>query len=200
MRLVLRRGRFIRHAGIKVVGLSFPTIDSPTIGFMVSKRIEKKAVNRNRIKRVLRSAALSLIHDFLPSHCYVCVVDQKIVSPSTKTIEPILKQAIAIWNKENTWRSLFYTVSVCINAMYHLIQVFWRLPFIVWWDRQRALCVDLYPDVAITHTRRSIAMVYYTDCMWVLEEYFDVIRLVDRGMTQYQKRNLNHQITIHNKD
>lgn len=43
-------------------------------------------------------------------------------------------------------------------------------------------------------------MVYYTDCMWVLEEYFDVIRLVDRGMTQYQKRNLNHQITIHNKD
>lgn len=102
MRQVLRRGRFIRHEGLKMVGLSVPTIDFPTIGFLVPKRIAKMAVTRNRIKRVLRSAALSLIHDFLPSHCYVCVVDQKIVSPSTKTIEPILKQAIAIWNKENT--------------------------------------------------------------------------------------------------
>lgn len=102
MRLVLQRGRFVRFKGLKLVVFPLPTNDFPKIGFIVLMRIEKKAVTRHKIKRCLRQAAMSLLQEFLPSYGYVLVVDQKIVSPSTKILIPILKQAVALLNMPKT--------------------------------------------------------------------------------------------------
>lgn len=102
MRLVLRRGRFVRFKGLKLVVFSLPTNDSPKIGFIVLMRIEKKAVMRHKIKRCLRQAVMSMLHEFLPSYGYVFVVEQKIVSPSTETLIPILKQTVVLLNMPKT--------------------------------------------------------------------------------------------------
>lgn len=102
MRLVLQRGRFVRFKGLKLVALPLSVNAFPRFGFMVSKRIEKKAVTRHKIKRCLRHAAMSLLQEFLSSYGYVFVVEQKIVSPSTKTLIPILKQTVVLLNMPKT--------------------------------------------------------------------------------------------------
>lgn len=98
MHLVLQRGRFVRFKGLKLLALPLSVNAFPRLGFMVSMRIEKKAVMRHKIKRCLRQAAMSILHEFLPSYGYVIVVEQKIVFPSTKMLIPILKQTVVLLN------------------------------------------------------------------------------------------------------
>lgn len=99
MRLVLRRGKFFRYNGLKLVWAKLLETGTPHVGFIVSSKVEKTAVVRKRIKRCLRHAALSTIDVFTPSFGYVVVVEQKLHPTTSQFAEALFKELFAALKK-----------------------------------------------------------------------------------------------------
>lgn len=102
VRIVLRRGSFVHFGGLKLVSCALPLQQMPKIGFIVPLRVENQAVGRHKLKRCLREITRLLIHEFIPSNGYVFLVTEKIGTPTTKTLEPIVRQVILLSAKRHT--------------------------------------------------------------------------------------------------
>ncbi len=70
-----RTGRTLHKGGITVFIGKEKNNDSPTrVGFVVSKKIHKRAVKRNRIKRLMRESYRLLIKEGAVSDKYISLV------------------------------------------------------------------------------------------------------------------------------
>lgn len=101
VRIVLRRGSFVHFGGLKLIFCALPLLQTPKIGFIVPLRVQKRAVDRHKLKRCLREVTRLLIHEFIPSHGYVFLITEKIVTPTTKTLEPIVRQVVLLSAKRH---------------------------------------------------------------------------------------------------
>lgn len=54
--LLFQKGRWISYGSLRVISLKHPDVSNHKVGVSVSKRLFKKASDRNRIKRLLREA------------------------------------------------------------------------------------------------------------------------------------------------
>ena len=70
-----RTGRTLHKGGITVFIGKEKNNDSPTrVGFVVSKKIHKRAVKRNRIKRLMRESYRLLIKEGAVSDKYISLI------------------------------------------------------------------------------------------------------------------------------
>ncbi len=68
--------------------------DPSRFGFVVSNKISKKAVERNRIKRILRQSLIPLLKDFKNGYDLVFLTKQAILKSKTSAIaEEVEKMA-----------------------------------------------------------------------------------------------------------
>jgi len=75
----------------------------PQIGFIVSSKIAKKAVDRNRMKRLLRQAIYSYLPRLKPNHNFLLLAKHPIKNKTLAQIKPslfnLLKQSKLLTNE-----------------------------------------------------------------------------------------------------
>lgn len=65
----------------------------PRFGFIISNKISKKAVERNRIRRILRSVVRSLINNIQPGYMFVVLARKNILMQNHLDLEKELTVA-----------------------------------------------------------------------------------------------------------
>lgn len=88
---VLRFGRRIRGRGVSLIMQSSPLV--PRFAFVVSSNVDKRAVVRNRYKRMLRESVQSRIRDIKPSDV-VLIVHAKLPR-DRKTVQDMVNELLA---------------------------------------------------------------------------------------------------------
>ncbi|MBI2025875.1 MAG: ribonuclease P protein component [Candidatus Levybacteria bacterium] len=74
---------------------------NPKFAFVISKKIDKRAVYRNRIKRSLAKIVARILLDIKPGHNFIFVVKKEILGKQQKDLEKIVKD---VFIKQNLLR------------------------------------------------------------------------------------------------
>jgi|APSaa5957512576_1039674.scaffolds.fasta_scaffold33895_2 ribonuclease P protein component len=82
---------------VKILGATSPT--PPKIGFIVSKKISKEAVDRNRVKRLLRQAVTPILKKFKNGQSILIIAKSNIKG---KTLNQIKKELKITLNEKNS--------------------------------------------------------------------------------------------------
>ena len=93
-----RTGKTLHKDGITVFIGKEKNNDSPTrIGFVVSKKIHKRAVKRNRIKRLMRESYSLLINEGAVSDKYISLIfvaSSKLLNMSFKEVDNAIRKLV----------------------------------------------------------------------------------------------------------
>ena len=92
--MVLRHGKITRSDGLRVAAMALSESAEAKIGIVVPAHVEKTAVGRHKVKRMLREAAMSLIDKLAPSYGYVITVDRRLVEPSSEVMRALLQKLV----------------------------------------------------------------------------------------------------------
>ncbi len=95
-----QKGKRYNRRCLSLVALKTDTEDMPRVGFIVTKRLSKKAVTRNRIKRQMRAAYHLHRHHLKKGYFFLFIARQAILDQPFQTlnyqIESLLHEAGAI--------------------------------------------------------------------------------------------------------
>lgn len=93
-----RTGKTLHSDGVTVFIGKEKDNENPTkVGFVVSKKIHKRAVKRNRIKRLMRESYRLLIKDGLVSSKYmslIFVASSKLLTKNYKEIDSAIRKLV----------------------------------------------------------------------------------------------------------
>ncbi len=92
----------IKEKGTLIQGRLFSLLVSPSnknqpsrFGFIISTKIHKKAVKRNRAKRLLSEAIIELIEGIKPGYDVVILAKKKIIEADFKAIKEEMRYLLA---------------------------------------------------------------------------------------------------------
>lgn len=94
MRFVLRRGKIARGNDLKITSIPMPDVTDVKIGFVVSSRVEKTAVGRHKVKRLLRESIMQIVDKFPPRMGYVITVERHIPELTIQTLISYLQNLV----------------------------------------------------------------------------------------------------------
>jgi ribonuclease P protein component len=94
-----RTGKTFHSMGVTVFVGKEKKNESPTrVGFVVSKKIHKRAVKRNRIKRLMRESCRLLIKDGAFSDKYISLIfvaSSKLLNKNFKEVDTAIRNLVA---------------------------------------------------------------------------------------------------------
>ena len=94
-----RTGKTLHQAGITVfIGKEKENLLPTKIGFVVSKKVHKRAVKRNRIKRLMRESCRLLIKENRFSNKYISLIfvaSQKLLDKNFQEIYSVIEQLVS---------------------------------------------------------------------------------------------------------
>ncbi len=93
-------------AKVKMRGKSFNTqffilksaennLDYNRFAFVISKKTEKKAVTRNRVKRVLRSCFEEIINELKTGFDFLIIIKKEAITENRKVLHTFLKEFLS---------------------------------------------------------------------------------------------------------
>ena len=85
--LLKEKGRLVQSKSFGLLLLKRDDLEASRIGFIVSTRISKKAVERNRLKRSLRDAMRVFVSSLKPGYDLAFLAKKSILDKDRKTIE-----------------------------------------------------------------------------------------------------------------
>ncbi len=91
---VKQNGRFISSKSMTISFLNRKDKEGPRIGFIVSKKISTRAVDRNKVKRILREFFRKNLDLVKKGMDYVIIVKPGILHASHVTLEKEIKDVI----------------------------------------------------------------------------------------------------------
>lgn len=94
--LVLKKGKVLHSPSFGLFFLKEKTDEPSTFGFVVSNKISKRAVVRNKIRRVFRETVRNRLPEITPGFSFVFLVKKNIVN---KNGDEIKKEIDSIFEK-----------------------------------------------------------------------------------------------------
>lgn len=86
-RLVLGHGRMIQAPDFGLIGLRVKNDTAPQVGIIVSTKISRSAVVRNRVKRTLREALRVIIPSVAKGFLFVILTKKSIIGKRKEEVE-----------------------------------------------------------------------------------------------------------------
>lgn len=85
--LVKKNGRFFNSESFGILVHRDPSLnDGPLFGFLISKRVDKRSVVRNRIKRILSEAVKLNLEKFAPGLKVIFLARRGLINKKTQDI------------------------------------------------------------------------------------------------------------------
>lgn len=95
--LVKREGKLIRDKLFSVLFFKDKTSDGPKFGLVVSKKIDKRAVERNRIRRLLAEAIAELLPETGKNLKFVILAKHTLKTATLSEIKETFKRIRILW-------------------------------------------------------------------------------------------------------
>jgi len=98
LEVVRKQGKLVRGQTFGLLFLENKLSNKPRFGFIVSKKISRLAVKRNRVKRLFREAVTKIIKDVKAENDYLFLVNTKSLD---KDLQDILKDVTKTFRDNN---------------------------------------------------------------------------------------------------
>lgn len=92
--LALKKGKVVQSLSFGLAVLKDDRTLPPRFGFIISNKISKRAVDRNRIRRTLRGAVRENLLTAPPGFLFVILAKRNILERSAEEIEGEVKRAL----------------------------------------------------------------------------------------------------------
>jgi len=95
--LVKKEGKLVRDKLFSILFIKDETSDGPKFGLVVSKKIDKRAVERNRIRRLLAEAIAELLAETDKSLKFVILAKHPLKTATLPEIKEVFNRMRILW-------------------------------------------------------------------------------------------------------